>query len=477
MHTADTSGNAAAGHSKPPFDPPVRYQSKNRRFSRLRTLAILTLIPAVALMAFLWRRNNWPRSVTDELGRLRAAGIPVSLHEFDQAYGCSASDSNALAHFQHAFTKLPTNAIPLFRFTTNRGPDALVTDFAPSMRLASPEAQQKAIAYLQSHAEVLRLLHEGLVYESCRFPIQFTDGWNTLLPHGPKCRKAGALLALEAISRARGGDANGAADSISAALHMAEAMNGDPTLLGMVFRDDIATVGCHALRACLDIAPLPGDKLARIARQLRGLVNRDSIRKPLSVERCLLLHTCQSSSVSIARFMNQGGSPGIVVSASLEFMRLKGILQRDCAFGLECFRRVEVKADGPSSRDLADALAGVRDRIADNKGLVKSDVRQVNILTGMIVPGCIRALQQHLLVMGLVDAACVAVGVERYQQRHQQLPSRLEELVPDELAEVPGDPFTGAPFAIRSLDVGYGIAFGDGPTTNMLFAVTRQPGP
>jgi hypothetical protein len=48
--------------------------------------------------------------------------------------------------------------------------------------------------------------------------------------------------------------------------------------------------------------------------------------------------------------------------------------------------------------------------------------------------------------------ARVAIAIERYRQRHGQMPARLADLTPDELDAVPMDPFDGQPLRYRTGD-------------------------
>ncbi len=53
-----------------------------------------------------------------------------------------------------------------------------------------------------------------------------------------------------------------------------------------------------------------------------------------------------------------------------------------------------------------------------------------------------------------IRSTVTALACERYRQKHNQWPGKLEQLVPEFLPSVPNDPFTGKPFLLKTLPDG-----------------------
>ena len=63
--------------------------------------------------------------------------------------------------------------------------------------------------------------------------------------------------------------------------------------------------------------------------------------------------------------------------------------------------------------------------------------------------------------LNLLRSAQTACAVERFRLKHQRLPERLEDLVPEFLSSVPLDAVTGQSLKYRILDKGY-VVYGVG---------------
>jgi len=57
--------------------------------------------------------NRWPKSFTQRLTDLKAAGVPTSLAECDRHYRALPSDRGAVEHFRKAFAAMSKEQLPL----------------------------------------------------------------------------------------------------------------------------------------------------------------------------------------------------------------------------------------------------------------------------------------------------------------------------------------------------------------------------
>jgi len=100
------------------------------------------------------------------------------------------------------------------------------------------------------------------------------------------------------------------------------------------------------------------------------------------------------------------------------------------------------------------------------------------ILTRLVSGAYSRAMESDMRAVARIDAARVAVALERHRLANGKLPEALSELVPLYLDEVPTDPFDGKPLRYKKLENGYTVysvgqdGADDGGETEGL----RQPG-
>jgi hypothetical protein len=445
--------------------------SRANRWKGIGAAALVVLVALGVTVAPQYLRQQWPASVTDRLAELHAQKVPTSLEELNAQYAALGLDRDALAHFEKAFRRLPDTTLPGFEARKSRGKEDRFWQFSTEMLIATPELRAATTDLVEGNAELLGFLHEGFRYPVCHFPIKFTDGWNALLPHLPHSKKSATLLALEAVYRVRKGDAAGVVESISASLHMAEILRDDPTLVALVVRDKIVANVCHALRACLSVMPLPGEEIAKLNERIQTLLDRNKLDQTVVAERCFLLGTFMGSNSQIARFIAQNET-GDNLAPSIKLMRRSGILQRDCSFTLGCLDRIERATKEASSRGMAAALQGVADDVQDNRKLAQKHPVQVNVISGMVMPGTLRGFQNHLPVLALAEGTAAALAVERYREANHRLPDSLAQLVPGQMSSVPKHPITDKELALHMLSPGYEISTGTNPD-EVLFAVTR----
>lgn len=406
--------------------------------------------------AVLFQRNRWPASVTKELADLRAKKVPVTLEELDLHYLSLSTNKHAeaVAHFNRAFKILPNDQVPGFDPRRNKRDKGAYLEFDPEMMLATPALQDQATALIEQGAELLRLLHEGLKYESCHFPINHSDGYHALMPHIPPCRIAASILAMEAVYHARKNEPHGAIASISASLHMAEIVKDEPDLISFLVRGRIVADVCHAIRACVNITPLPGDELTKINQRISSLMDRRGIKQTVVSERCLHLSIFTAPNKVIAQFVDEG-DPKVMTILGVETMRWRRMLQRDCAFDLESFAQTEQALEAPSYVPLRETVRQQSLKLEQNKGLVGDDTSRVNIISGMVLPGFFGALEWHLKELSLTAVTSAAIAVERCREANHRLPDSLTELVPAYSLTQPKDPPTGVPFELRPIGSGY----------------------
>jgi hypothetical protein len=431
---------------------------------RLKILTVVAVVLAssmgTALSLYLRARNRWPESFRNRLTALKVSGAPASLVECNRQYLALGSDSVAVQHFQEAFAAMSKTRPPLMppQPAVQLQPRYMLPKFAG---MAPPDQRTLVVSCLQSNKEALQLLHDGVSFAQCRFPIDLTKGFQALLPHLQPCGRAAHILALESLENLYEGQAKKATGSLIASLHMAEVLRDEPTLTGAAVRDKILTTSCACIQISLGMAQLSARDLSLVSTRMQGVMelNEKGLRTALAVERCMGLSIFQGSDREIADFLEQGRAR-FGVKLSVEVLRAEGIVQRDADYFIEQMDRIEAAAQSPSLQRMANDLAHITADLEENQRLFASDKRRVNLISCMLLPGVTRTMQAHLWTRALGEVAVAAIGVDRYRQEVGRLPSDLDAVVPRFLASVPKDPHTGQPIGFSLLPSGYAFFSG-----------------
>ena len=94
-------------------------------------------------------------------------------------------------------------------------------------------------------------------------------------------------------------------------------------------------------------------------------------------------------------------------------------------------------------------------RLGDDKGLEIGRVPRYCILSRMILPSLGAPFTKEARCEAKRRDAQTTLAIERYQLANGRLPSQLNDLVPEFLPSVPGDPFDGKPLRYRLRATGY----------------------
>jgi hypothetical protein len=135
-----------------------------------------------------------------------------------------------------------------------------------------------------------------------------------------------------------------------------------------------------------------------------------------------------------------------------------GMLQRDAAFYLDGIDRIESAITRSSRQQMVAELEEVASDIEENQHLLAVDKTRVNVISCMVLPGAVRAMQAHLWTQILADAALTSLSIERYRQETGHPPSDLQVLVPEYLQKIPEDPFSGESLHYQTTTNGYAVS-------------------
>jgi hypothetical protein len=291
--------------------------------------------------------------------------------------------------------------------------------------------------------------------------MNLADGFQDLLPHLEPCMRGAHLLALESIQNIYDGDTEKSAASILAELHMAEILRDEPNLVGVPVRDRIIATGCVSLQTCLNVAPFSTRDLVSISARLQESMEESQkcLRTVLVNERSQGISIFKGSDQQIADFLADGHAR-LGLRLSVEAMRAPGILQQDAAYFVDFIGRIEMASTNGSDQQMATRLAILSSEIERNRHLDPDEKKHWKIISCMLLPGVIRAVQADLWTQTFGKVAMAAIAVERHRRDFGDMPTDLDALVPRFLPRVADDPYTGQPISFQQLPKGYTVYTG-----------------
>ena len=174
---------------------------------------ILLAVPTVCYLFFITRAA---RLVEVELAEIRAAGEPATAEELDAYYEYPPIKEDA--------TQLWLAATKPFDGETYEeacGELPIVGDSEEDKIIPPPgeewEDLEAVEVFLAKYTSSLELMHQAMEKGgAARYPLDFSKGWEMLMPDIQGFREGARVLSLQAHVRARQGDTHGAAESIRA---------------------------------------------------------------------------------------------------------------------------------------------------------------------------------------------------------------------------------------------------------------------
>jgi hypothetical protein len=258
--------------------------SRFLRFLRIAGLVVATLV-IVAAIPWTYYNITLGRELQQELGKLRAEGVPLTMPE--AAPKPVPDDQNAAVLYMKVFqvsfdTPQPTDQSSsktgLNRFEVPSGykPGDSASAFAELMRpvLTTPDCQA-----------ALRAVREASLRPSSVFPVRWDLGPDTLFPHMAQFRQAARLCAAQAMLSAKDSNLNQALDWLGVCYRMANHASQEPTLIGQLVAIAMLQITSRTTEAILSQADPTPQQAAALLRDAGGLDLARSFHQAMLGER------------------------------------------------------------------------------------------------------------------------------------------------------------------------------------------------
>ncbi len=306
---------------------------------------------------------------------------------------------------------------------------------------------QKLIAdYLSDNAESLRLLNQAAAMKACRYPVVFSNGFMTKLPHLAKVRHAAQLLELESIHEAEEKQSVSAATAVATLLGVARSLDREPCFISCEVEASIKSSAMESLERVLSKVSLSDSQLVSLAVAIQESASRESMTRAFAGERAMGISWFIGDDASSAEGFITGMVGQFGARAFVSLADFTGILQEDEKVYLDFFQRFVSATQLHPPDSIAASLA------AD------VDVGQVHawhLLLDLMLVGRAEIVITGEATNMKMTAAQVALAIECYRLTNNRLPEQLDDLVPRFLPAVPMDSFDGKPLRYKRLTEGY----------------------
>jgi hypothetical protein len=419
----------------------TQHDNPPRRRAGHRALYIsLIVVLGLPLALYVTARIGWVGRVDRQIRAIKAAGLPTTPAELNTWYRLPAGViENAADTYLAAFAcySKPNDV------DADQVPWAGSADAPGRSERLSDQARQAISRFVAANNQCLDLLREAAEIPGCRYPLDIRKGSAAVVSWLPDIRKSVLLLSCEAVLHAEEGQAALAARSIETALAVGNSLLAEPTLVSQLARTGVRSAVISNLERVLTRAALTPEQLLAIDLGLAKGDDPNSSRPGLVGERVFSID-----------LMERGGGLDSMSSSAVQPMGLVssaiysglGLLRRDEGEYLEIMGSRLKVLDVPESHRLA-AIRAVDEQVRR----IPATHIGTRILAGPLGP----TGELDLRASARLRVARTALAIERYRLKLGRLPPDLNALVPECLASVPLDPFTGEAIRYRPLAKGY----------------------
>jgi hypothetical protein len=376
---------------------------------------------------------NLQSELDNKLAELRKKGILTTWDELAEWYEGQPVDPATNQAYQNAFQA----RVDLDDSKRN---DVLIEGKAillPDEKLIPKKVLDASQKYLGINKKALELLHKAAKMENCRFQVDHRKGPETLLPHLNEVRTATKLLAMEAVFAARIGESETCFRAFSDALKISKIIENEPSIIAYLVNLACVRITINNLQWCPGKVEFNDVQYKKLSEQLQEKLKTDD--KQLNAaflgefamfldERCVdyiyndFFSFRPPSLPWYDRFLSSPATitlSGMGNSNRLKYAEILEEKLRICKL--------------PYKQGI----------IAINN--LENDIKKLNHwyykyikMTFFSLSSLIEKRERFRMNL---QVAITGLAVERFRLKYHRLPDKLEELVPEFIAEVPVDSF------------------------------------
>jgi hypothetical protein len=406
---------------------------------RLKVSSVLIILLIICIGVFAYFRLSLKSKLQAKIDAILAEGYPVTCAELDQWYKIPPNVENAAYTLMDAFScykkwdKEKSKSLPVV------GQAKLPTRTEP----LTEEMKALITQYITDNNDALKLLHAGAAIEHCRYPVDLSAGFETLIPDLSEIRSGLYLLKLDAILHAEHSDVQSTIRSIKSCFGIAGSLAKEPITISQLVRSACQNHAATTIEYCVNRIKFTDEQLVELIECTRNSERITDMSYAIVGERCM----------GISFFMAPGSvDPGIVGGSGIPFRPLLSLYK---AIGM-------ADSDAIIYLDLMDEYVKItrlplhqRQEAAKTVETRFQSTSRVHILLHVMMPALARITTIDMRNVAQLLTTRVGLAIERYRLAAGKLPDALTDLVPVYLDAVPRDPFDGNDLRYKRLDVGF----------------------
>lgn len=408
-----------------------------RKGRKLRVSHVLIILLLIGAVAFAYFRLSLRWKLQARIDAIRAAGYPVTCAELNQWYKIPEDAENAAYTIIDAFSYYQ-------QWNSEELKSLPLIGRAELPARTEPLAEEtKALIgqYIADNNEALELLHAAAAIEHCRYPIDFSAGFATMVPDLANIRRGAMLLNLDAVLHAESGEAALATRSVISGFGLARSLAKEPLIVSQLVCAACQGLAVSSLEHIINRTEFTDEQLVEIAECIYKTERTSDISCGFVGERCMM-----SNFFMAPETVSPGLFDGVPPAPILELYKALGLSEMDAIIYLDVMDGYLKTIQLPLHRRQESAKA-IEDKIRA--------ISKIHILLHKLMPSFSRTITIDIKRIAGLRTARFALAVERYRLAFGELPDTLADLVPTYIEAVPKDPFDGDDLRYKKVKTGY----------------------
>ena len=402
---------------------------------------------------------------TNAMAEFRVLGLP-SKERPDRDRG----DRRPLSAEEWAVTFRAAISNQVNQVNSNRGTPSVVYR-------AAPEGAPAATVILTAMADANPLV-QTLCDASRRpyavFPVQWSEGFNALLPHLANLKSLQHLLEVRVIAFLAAGQTERAFAEMECSLRIAGVLRREPLLISQLVRFALLQLAAQTAWQGIAAHAWNDSQLETLQAQFSVEDGLESLILALEGERAMSLETfdrwTQNRSVFWASVPELGDENGPPRSPPLPLGWIRQNQVSLAGFHQDLLTMVRRLAETPEEQ------WGDLDKIGTDSSIFATRVTPYNLFARMLAPALDKAVFKAVRSDVTMRSAATGCALERYRLKHGNYPESLAALVPAFLSQVPLDPGSRQPLRYQRTADGLFRLWSVGVNGRDEGGVLRKPG-
>jgi hypothetical protein len=311
----------------------------------------------------------------------------------------------------------------------------------------SAEDRQELAAIFATNNEILAPFYSRQLPEQSRYPIDLTQGFDTLLTHLTPVRTATRILVVRGLFQCQSGELDQGVESFLAAGRLTRSLSEEPLLISQLVECANWAIICRRLESALNTASLNSEQLSALQEMLVD-AETNSFYRGLAGEQasgCAVFSNPRMQARILGPNEAADNSARLKAQVAIAVLKSSGFFKGDKAFYLQTM-----------SNFIGVARLPFPERIKASQNLSVIPPRKFYVFSSMLLPALGKSFTRDATRCANIRVTETALAIERFRRSNSNsLPADLSELVPAFLSAIPTDPFDGKPLRFKRRAQGY----------------------